>query len=148
MTDQLDAPADGPQQTTGRLVAQLSEQVARLVRDEVALAKIELAQQGKRLGVGAGMLGAAGVLALYAVAAGLVAAGLALALVLDGWLAALVVAGAILLVIAILAMVGLRSLRRGMPPVPAATVAGVRQDVATLQRIRTKGQGTKGQGTS
>jgi hypothetical protein len=45
------------------LIKQLSEQSSRLARQEVELAKAELAIKGKRAGIGAGMFGA-GVLAL------------------------------------------------------------------------------------
>src|SRR3954451_24381964 len=63
---------------TGELVRQVSEQISRLVRDELALAKVEMTQKGKRAGVGAGLLGGAGVVALYGVAALLTAVVLAL----------------------------------------------------------------------
>ncbi len=123
----------------GPLTAQLSEQVSRLVRDEVALAKLEISEKGKRLGVGAGILGAAGVLAVYGLAAALVTAGLALALVVSGWLAALIVTGGVFLLVALLALVGLRSVKRGAPPVPAAAIAGVKRDVAAVREGRRRG---------
>jgi Putative Actinobacterial Holin-X, holin superfamily III len=40
--------------TIGELVAKLSEQTTRLVRDEVRLAQAEMAQKGKKAGLGAG----------------------------------------------------------------------------------------------
>jgi hypothetical protein len=79
-------------QPTGKLVSQLSEQVSTLVRDELALARAELTEKGKRAGTGAGLLGAAGVLALYGLGALFVTAAAALALVWPVWLAVLVVA--------------------------------------------------------
>ena len=51
------------------LVKQLSEQTSRLARQEVELAKAELAVKGKRAGVGAGMFGGAGVFGFYALGA-------------------------------------------------------------------------------
>ena len=47
--------------SVGELVRQLSEQTSRLARQEVELAKAELAIKGKRAGIGAGMFGGAGV---------------------------------------------------------------------------------------
>ena len=44
------------------LIKQLSEQSSRLARQEVELAKAELAVKGKRAGIGAGMFGGAGCL--------------------------------------------------------------------------------------
>ena len=53
----LSHPADA---TTGELVTRLSTQISELVRGELALAKAELAQKGKRAGIGAGLAGTAG----------------------------------------------------------------------------------------
>ena len=50
---------------TGELVKQLSEQVSVLVREELKLAQLEMTRKGKQAGVGAGMLGGGGVIALY-----------------------------------------------------------------------------------
>ena len=74
------------------LVKQLSEQTSTRVREELALARAEMTQKGKAAGVGAGMFGGAalvGLMALGALTAGLI---LPLAEVMDGWLAALIVA--------------------------------------------------------
>ena len=49
------------------LLRQLSDQTTLLARQEVALAKAELAEKGKRAGLGAGMFGGAGLAAAYAV---------------------------------------------------------------------------------
>ncbi len=54
---------DEQQHSVGELVGQATEQLSRLVRQEVALAKMELAEKGKRAGRGGGMLGAAGAIA-------------------------------------------------------------------------------------
>ena len=50
----------------GELLGQLSEQASMLIRQEVELAKVELQQKGKRAGIGAGLIGGGGVLALGA----------------------------------------------------------------------------------
>jgi hypothetical protein len=57
-------PPDPSQSSTGELIGQLSDQLSRLVRDEVRLAQAEVTQKAKRLGMGAGLLGTAGVVAL------------------------------------------------------------------------------------
>jgi hypothetical protein len=46
------------------LVNRAAAQIATLVRDELVLAKTELAEKGKRAGLGGGLLGAAAMLAL------------------------------------------------------------------------------------
>ena len=48
---------------TSELVNQATAQIATLVRDELALARTELAEKGKRAGLGGGLVGAAVVLA-------------------------------------------------------------------------------------
>ena len=50
--------------TTAELLGSLSDQVTRLVRNEVRLAQAEVTGKAKRLGVGAGLFGGAGLVAL------------------------------------------------------------------------------------
>jgi Putative Actinobacterial Holin-X, holin superfamily III len=67
--------AQAADRSAGDLVKDLSEQVSRLVRDELKLAQVEMTAKGKRAGAGAGLLGGGGLLAWYG-AACLLAAGL------------------------------------------------------------------------
>ena len=60
----MGASPDPANATTGELVTRLSAQISELVRGELALAKTELAEKGKRAGIGAGLAGTAGVLGL------------------------------------------------------------------------------------
>jgi uncharacterized membrane protein YqjE len=111
------------------LVKQLADQTATLVRQEVELAKTELAQKGQQIGRGAGLFGAAAVIGLLA--AGALTA--FLIMLLDGampnWLAALVVAVAFAAVAAVLARLGRNRIRAAAPPVPEQTVDTVKEDV-------------------
>ena len=59
--------SDVPEPSTGELIKLLSEQVSTLVRDELKLAQLEMTRKGKQAGIGAGMLGGGGVLALYGI---------------------------------------------------------------------------------
>ena len=99
MTDQrtngriLADPADA---STGDLVKLAAEQISRLVRDELQLARVEIGGKAKRFGTGAGLFGAAGVIALYGVATLVATVILLLALVLPAWAAALIVAAVLL----------------------------------------------------
>ena len=123
----------GQDATIGELARQLPEQISRLVREELRLAQLEMTQKGKRAGIGAGMLGGGGVIALYGVAALLAAAILALALVLPAWASALIVGGALLLVSAALAGLGRKRVKQAMPPVPQQTQASVEADVEEIK---------------
>lgn len=92
--------------STPQLLQRLSEQTKTLVQQEVKLAQLELTVKAKRAGVGAGVLAGAAVLGYFAVMVLLAAAVLGLATVFSGWLSALMVAGALLLLALVLALVG------------------------------------------
>ena len=70
------------------------------------LAQAEVAQKGKRAGVGIGMFSVAGLLAFFAFGSIVATAILALSLVVDAWLAALIVALVLLAGAAVAGMVG------------------------------------------
>lgn len=136
------SPSDGGVQTHtarindasfGELAARLSDQVSRLVRDELALAQIEAKQKAKRLGIGVGMFGAGGMAALFGAMCVVAAAVLGLAIVLDAWLAALIVAAALFILAGMLALAGRMGLRRGTPPIPTEAVESTKNDVSTVR---------------
>jgi Putative Actinobacterial Holin-X, holin superfamily III len=119
--------------STGELVSRLSQDVSVLIRDELRLAQAEVSAKAKKTGVGVGLLGTAGIIALYGVAALIATAILALALVLDAWLAALIVGLVLLAVAGIAAVLGKKRVSEAGPPVPTAAVDSVKQDVAALK---------------
>ena len=126
--------ADGAAEPTlGALVHDLSTQIPELVRSELRLAQAELTEKGKRAGLGAGLLGAAGVTALYGVAVLLAAVVLALTLVLPAWAAALVVALALLAVAGVLALRGKGQVEQATPAAPERAIAGIKEDVETVK---------------
>jgi Putative Actinobacterial Holin-X, holin superfamily III len=133
-----DPVADGASgQPTAELIKQLSEQTTTLVRQELELARAELAVKGKQAGLGAGMFGGAGLFGLYAVGALTACLILALTEAVDGWLAALIVAAVYGAIAGVLALTGKTKVRQGTPPVPEQTVESVKEDVEwTKQRAR------------
>ncbi|AXI86118.1 phage holin family protein [Actinospica acidiphila] len=119
--------------TVGELVGQATEQISRLARQEVALAKEELAEKGRRAGVGGGMLGAAGAFG-YAGLLALAATGIAaLDLVLPLWAAALIITGVLFAIAGVLALTGRGQLRRATPPKPERTLGSVKADVEEIK---------------
>jgi peptidoglycan/LPS O-acetylase OafA/YrhL len=122
------------ERSVGALLADLSEQTHRLVAAEFRLAMTEVHRKAKRAQRGAAMFGGATVFGFAGVGAVVAAAVLALALVLPGWLSALLVGGAALLVAGLCALVGRFQLRRATPPVPEWAVASVREDIDTIKR--------------
>jgi membrane protein len=111
------------------LIKQLSEQSAALARHEVELAKAELQQKGKQVGLGAGMFGGAGVFGLYALGALTACAILALATAVDAWLAALIVTVVWAAIAGGLALTGKNRVQQGAPPVPEQAIESVKEDV-------------------
>jgi hypothetical protein len=132
------------EQSTAELVQRASEQISLLVRDELALAKAELAEKGKHAGVGIGLFGGAGAFALYGLGA-LIATGiLLLALVMPAWLAALIVTVVLFVSAGIMALVGKRQVKQAVPPMPEAAASGLKADVDTVKgavRARANGHG-------
>jgi uncharacterized membrane protein YqjE len=126
-------PGAGPEPTLGALVHDLSTKIPELVRSEVRLAQAEMTEKGKRAGLGLGMFSGAGVLAFLGLATLIATAILALALVLDPWLAALVVAAALLLGAGLLALLGKNQVVEATPPMPERAVDGLKEDLATVK---------------
>jgi membrane protein len=122
------------------LVRQLSDQTTLLARQEVALAKAELAEKGKRAGVGAGMFGGAGLVGAYAVGAFVAAAILGLATAVDGWLAAVIVGLVLAAVAGILALVGKNRVQEATPPLPEEAISSAKQDVETVKARAQEGR--------
>jgi uncharacterized membrane protein YqjE len=125
--------ADGQQRSAAELVKELSELVPRLVRDELKLAQIEMTRKGKQAGVGAGMLGGSGLIALYAVGCLLACAIIALSGVIAAWLSALIVGAALLAVSGIAALVGKGRLTKATPPLPREAIGSVQADVEEIK---------------
>jgi hypothetical protein len=116
----------------GQLVSELSEQTSRLVRDEVALAKVELKDSARHAGLGAGLFTAAGLLGLYAVGVFVATAIIALDLAWPLWLSALVV-GAVLAVAAGIAAVAGRKQVSEVSPVVDRTAETAKDDIREVK---------------
>jgi uncharacterized membrane protein YqjE len=117
------------EQSTAELVQRASEQLSKLVRDELTLAKAELAEKGKHAGIGAGLFGGAGVLAGYGVGALIATLVIVLDLWLPLWAAALIMTGVLFLVAGVLALLGKNQISRAVPPEPQAAIQGIKADV-------------------
>lgn len=120
-------------QPLSELVQQLSNQTATLVRKEIRLAQLELQEKGKRAGMGAGMFGGSGIVALYGLGALIAAAILGLATAVAGWLAALIVAVVLFAVAGVLALTGKKQVEEATPPTPEAAIESAQRDVEELK---------------
>lgn len=126
--------ADGAERSTGELVKDLSELVPRLVRDELKLAQVEMTAKGKRAGLGAGLLGGSGVIALFGAACLLACAIAAISVALPIWAATLIVGGALLVVAGATALVGKASLQSSTPPIPTQAISNTQDDIREIKQ--------------
>lgn len=114
------------------LVDRLSEQTARLVRDELKLARAEYTEKAKQGGTAAGLFGAGAILAWFGIGTLLATLILVLALFLPAWAAALIVTVAVFLAAGIAGLLGKKK-TEGLTPTPERTAATVRRDVDTIK---------------
>jgi uncharacterized membrane protein YqjE len=124
--------------SVGELVQRLSNQTATLVRQELRLAQVELQEKGKRVGIGAGMFGGAGLVALYGVGALIAAAIIGIGTLLEPWIAAVIVGVVLLAVAGILALIGRKQVERGTPPLPEQAIESTKRDVDEVKAARAR----------
>jgi hypothetical protein len=128
--------AENPQRTDkpiGDLLQQASQQTATLVRQEMRLAQLEIKEKGRHAGLGAGLLGGGGVVALLALGALITAAIAGLSLVLPVWAAALIVAVILFPLAGVLAIAGKKQIDRAQPPKPKRAIDSAQHDVAEVR---------------
>lgn len=126
----------GEQQTIGELTSDLGQQLSPLIRDEMRLAQAELKEKGRRVGIGAGLIGGAGLLAVFGLACLITAAVLALALALPDWLAALIVGAGLLAVAAVAALMGKGQVQHAGSPLPTQAMESTTTDIAAAKGHR------------
>jgi predicted phage tail protein len=125
---QQPAGEDLRERPLGELLKQLSEETATLVRQELELAKAEIATTGKKAGLGAGLVGAAGVVGLLALGAFTAFLILVLNTFMPAWLAALIVTVVLGGVAGVLALRGRDKVKEAAPPAPQ-TVETIKEDI-------------------
>jgi len=118
----------------GELIQEASQQTAALVRKEFALAQLEMKEKGKRAGLGAGLFGGAGVVALYGGGALIAAVILVLATALEPWIAALIVAVVLFAVAGVLALTGKKQVDQATPTAPEQAIASSKRDIDEIKR--------------
>jgi len=129
MPDKSDSPVSGSggsrESSRGGIVASARRamtHVSSLVRLQRELARTELERKGATVGAGAAVAIAAGILMLYAIGFGLAALAAALALVVDWWLALLIVFVMLVVLVAGLLLASRSLLRAGMPLKPEQAI--------------------------
>lgn len=126
--------------STGQLMTQAMEDISTLIRDELALAKQDLAESGKKVGMGAGLFGGAGVLALYGLGALIATIILGIAEGLAPWIAAGIVTIVLFAAAGVAALVG-KSKISHVAEAPHERAESIKADIDTVKH------GTEGQGS-
>ena len=110
--------------------------MSALAQLERELARAELERKGATVGAGVALAIAAGVILLYAVGFGLAALAAALALLVDWWLALLIVFGVLILLVIVFVLVSRSLLRAGTPLKPEQAIEEARLTKQVLKGVR------------
>ncbi len=131
-------------QSLSELMKQLTEQTTRLAQKEVELAKAEMTIKGKRLGIGAGAFGGAGLVAVLGLGTLVATIVLLLATAMTAWLAALIVTVVLFAIAGAAALVGKKKVEEATPPMPEQTVETVKADIEEAKLRAREGRAQEG----
>jgi hypothetical protein len=123
-------PGLGP---TAKLVAEKASAIARL---ELELASLELKKKIASLGLGIGLLVGAFVVLVYALGFTFATITAGFATFLPVWLSLLIVTLFLFVVTGIVALIGIKKVQRGLPPVPQQAIDEAK---LTTQALKSNG---------
>jgi hypothetical protein len=121
------------------LIADIPGLLVELIKAELQQLKDEMAAKLKAAGIGIGLFVGAALFGFFALAVLITTAILGIAVALPGWLAALIVGVALLVITGILAALGTSSVKKGVPPAPTETIKSVKKDVHAIKGIGKRG---------
>jgi hypothetical protein len=121
-----------------QLIGSLPQIVISLIKGELDQFKREMIGKLKHFGIGIGLLVGAALFGFFLLAVLIAAAVLGFAVIVPAWLAALIVAFILLVIVAVLALVGIRQIKKGVPPAPTETIASVKKDVNAIKGVGKK----------
>src|SRR5215217_6613248 len=113
----------------GEVAKSLTSDLSLLLRQEIDLAKAEMAEKGRTAAPGLGMFGGAGVVALCAAGALTAFLVLVFSLFLAEWAAALIVGAVLAAVAYVLIRQGKERVAEAGKPVPEQTIETVKEDM-------------------
>ncbi|WP_270887158.1 phage holin family protein [Pedococcus sp. 5OH_020] len=120
------------ERTLGQLVADATNDVSTIVRNEIALAKAEITTEAKTAGKGAAMFAAAGFVGLLGLIFLFHTIAQVIAIWLPLWAGYLITTALLFLVAAVLALVGRRSMQK-MKGKPERTIKNAQETISTLK---------------
>jgi hypothetical protein len=125
------ASGQSPKRSLFKLLADVPGLIVDLFRQEIENLKAELVAKVKHAGVGVGLLAGAGVVALFLLGTLILAGIYGLATVLPMWASALIVAGVLLIIVAILVLVGMQQLKASGKEIE--TIDSIKTDVQVIK---------------
>ena len=136
--------ADGPtppqsaDKQLGDIVADVTAKANLLVKEEIELAKAEVAQKAKRLGIGAGLIAVAGIFMFFFLIFFLhmLAYGWADWFGLKVWVGYAIDCVLLLVFAGVLALIARRSFKKGSPPVPQMAIEEAKKTRAAIEEAR------------
>ena len=128
-------PNPARKKSLAQLIGELPGLVTTLSSDEIEGLKREITSRLSKLGVGAALFVVAALLGFFALAVLIASAILGLATVFQPWFAALHVGVALLVIVGILVLVGVKSIKKGVPPVPENAVDNLKKDVNAIKGL-------------
>jgi protein-S-isoprenylcysteine O-methyltransferase Ste14 len=131
-------PPSSADKKLGEIVNDVTAKASLLVKEEIELAKAEITTKAKRLGVGAGLIAAAGVFMVFFLIFFLhmLALGLADWTGLKPWVGYAMVCILLLIGAGILAFVAMRMFKKGSPPVPTMAIDEAKKTRAAIEEAR------------
>ena len=133
LPDVVNASADLRDEPLSDLVKQVRDEAQTLLSQEIKLAKAEMTEKAKQIGVGAGIVGGAGYLGHLAALGLMLCLIFALATFMPGWLAALIVTVVFAAGAGVLVLAGKKRIQKAGPPVPEETVESVKQTIEMVK---------------
>jgi len=132
-------PPGSGEKSLGEIIADVTQKLQLLVREEIELAKVEVTTKAKKLGTGIGMASAALVtLLFFSIFFFIALAELLNDLFWDDypWAGYGVVAALFLILTIVLVVVGLRLIKKGSPPAPEMAIEEAKATKAVLEEAR------------
>jgi hypothetical protein len=131
-------PPGSAEKSLGEIVADVTQKVQLLIREEIELAKAEVAVKAKKFGIGAGLASASLITVYFFVLFLFVGIALLLnnAFSLALWVCFMIVAVFFLILTAVLVMVGVRLIRKATPAAPQMAIEEAKATKAMLDEAR------------
>jgi hypothetical protein len=138
MTSNGSPPPGSAEKPLGEIVTDVTSKAQLLVREEIELAKAEVTAKVSKLAKGAGFFAGAGILAVFGLIYlfHMLALGFADWFSLKAWVGYAIVTVLIFVIVGVLALLGLRSVKKGSPPVPELAIEEAKKTQAALKEAR------------